>query len=199
MDVDTTWHHIHTERRALAGILAGLTDEQWQQPSNCDGWRVLDVAAHVISHPQIRWSWMPGMLARNPGRGYNGIIKREVQRLGARNTPASVLADFTTYDGSRRHAPLTAPSDALIDVLGHTQDIVRPLGMGHQASPEAYVGALDRAIDRARLVGWKAHRGKRLVALDADWSRGSGPVTEGTAYELFLLATGRAHLISASR
>ena len=28
------------------------------------------------------------------------MIKREVQRLGGRNTPASVLADFTAYAGS---------------------------------------------------------------------------------------------------
>lgn len=199
MDLDTLWNHVHTERRALAELLTGLGDDQWQHPSNCDGWRVLDVAAHVISHPQIGWHDAPAMFGRNLGRGYNGMIKREVQRLGRRNTPASVLADFATYDGSRRHAPLTAPSDALLDVLAHTQDILKPLGLAHTAPGEAYAAGLDRAIQRARLVGWRGHRGRRLVATDLDWSHGEGPVTEGTAYELFLLATGRAHLISVGR
>jgi Mycothiol maleylpyruvate isomerase N-terminal domain len=32
---------------ALARLLEGLSDDEWEQPSLCAGWRVCDVAAHV--------------------------------------------------------------------------------------------------------------------------------------------------------
>ncbi len=34
----------------LAGVLAGLADDQWSAPSGCAGWRVHDVLAHVTSN-----------------------------------------------------------------------------------------------------------------------------------------------------
>ena len=37
------------ERTDLADFLATLTPEQWEVPSLCDGWRVRDVVAHVMS------------------------------------------------------------------------------------------------------------------------------------------------------
>ncbi|MGB1288228.1 MAG: maleylpyruvate isomerase family mycothiol-dependent enzyme [Aggregatilineales bacterium] len=36
-------------REALLRILSGLTDEQWQQPTACEGWSVKDVALHLMS------------------------------------------------------------------------------------------------------------------------------------------------------
>jgi uncharacterized protein (TIGR03083 family) len=36
------------EYGAFADLLAGLSPEQWERPSRCEGWRVADVAAHVV-------------------------------------------------------------------------------------------------------------------------------------------------------
>jgi uncharacterized protein (TIGR03083 family) len=36
------------EYESLAVLLRGLSDEQWESPSRCEGWRVADVAAHVV-------------------------------------------------------------------------------------------------------------------------------------------------------
>ena len=38
---------ITAERRALAAMLAGLSAEQWDAPSLCDGWAVRHVVAHL--------------------------------------------------------------------------------------------------------------------------------------------------------
>ena len=36
------------EYNAFADLLDTLSAEQWETPSRCDGWRVADVAAHVV-------------------------------------------------------------------------------------------------------------------------------------------------------
>lgn len=51
MDVESHWSVMRSERRGLAELLASLTDEQWETPSLCAGWRVRDVAAHLALVP----------------------------------------------------------------------------------------------------------------------------------------------------
>lgn len=195
MDKATIWHHIHSERRALTSTLDGLDAAQWDHPSLCDGWTVKDVAAHVIAHPQIGWTQMPAMVARNLGRGYNAMIFSEVKRLGARSTPESVLADFTTYDASTRRVPITTVVEPLVDVLVHHQDILRPLGLVHDMAPDAAGIAADRCRVLAILMGSRAVvRGTRMVATDLDWARGRGPTISGPMQELLMVCAGRARV-----
>ena len=193
MDKATIWQHIHEERRSLAATLAGLDADQWEQASLCEGWSVKDVAAHVISTPQTGWTQMPGMMARNLGRGYNAMIFREVKRLGQRSSPESVLADFATYDTSTRRVPVTTSVEPLIDALVHHQDILRPLGLRHEMAPEAAAVAADRSRTLAFLSGSRAVvKGTRMVATDIDWSRGRGPTLTGPIQELLMVCMGRA-------
>lgn len=192
MDRTTVWHHVHAERRALAEHLASLPEEQWRHPTLCDGWTVHDVAAHVISTPQIGGRELVGMAGRNLGRSYNTAIFREVRRWSARQTPESVLADFERLDGSTRHVPVTTSIEPLLDVLVHTQDILRPLGLEHEMPPDAAAVAADRARLHARLMGWRDARRVRLVATDTPWQAGRGPVVEGPMQELLMVVTGRA-------
>ncbi|MBD3944173.1 maleylpyruvate isomerase family mycothiol-dependent enzyme [Nocardioides ganghwensis] len=195
MDKATIWQHIHEERRSLAATLAGLDDEQWEQPSLCEGWTVKEVAAHVIAHPQIGWAQMPGMVARNLGHGYNAMIFREVKRLGERSTRESILADFQTYDSSTRKVPTTTPVEPLIDALVHHQDILRPLGLRHEMAPEAAAVAADRSRTLAFLSGSRAVvKGTRMVATDIDWSRGRGPTLTGPVQELLMVCMGRGRV-----
>jgi uncharacterized protein (TIGR03083 family) len=195
MDLETTWRHIHEERRALASTLSGLDEAGWAHDSLCPGWTVKDVAAHVISNPQIGWGDMAGLMGRNLGRGYNSMIKREVIRLGRSQTPASILADFTTYDGSVRHVPTTTVIEPLIDALVHHQDILRPLGLRHDMAPDAAAVAADRLRKLAFLMGSRnVVKSVRMVATDIDWVRGSGPTLEGPMQELVLVCAGRARV-----
>lgn len=196
MDVDTIWSHIHEQRRQLATILRDLTPQEWEAPSLCEGWTVKDVAAHVIAHPQIGWADFPGVALRGRG-GYNTMVFRDVKRRG-RQPVERILADFERYDGSRRLVPLTGPLEALIDILVHTQDIVRPLGRRHDMPPEAAAAAADRARRVARLLGSRrVVRSSRMVATDVDWIRGDGPVVEGPMQELLMICAGRARVATA--
>jgi uncharacterized protein (TIGR03083 family) len=86
------------------------------------------------------------------------------------------------------------PLEPLIDVLVHTQDVVRPLGRRHDVPPAAAAAAADRArsATASRVLG--SHhlvRSVRMVATDADWDRGRGPVVEGPMLELLMLCAGR--------
>lgn len=192
MDKATLWTWIHAERAALAATLAELTPEEWAHDTLCPGWTVRDVAAHVISNPQIGWGQMGGLMARNLGRSYNAMIFREVKRLGARETRASILTDFDRFATSTRHVPTTTTVEPLIDALLHHQDILRPLGRTHDMPPEAAAVAADRVRRLAPLMGTrKLLRSVRLVATDVDWARGDGPTVTGPMQELLMVASGR--------
>jgi len=193
MDRSELWRHIHAERAALAALLSELTEEEWRHPTLCPGWTVHDVAAHVISTPQIGWARVSGMMARNLGRGgYNTMIFREVKRIAARETRESILADFATYGTSTRHVPTTTSVEPLIDALIHHQDIARPLGRQRTMAPEAAAVAADRVRRLAPLMGTgKLVRSVRMVATDIDWARGRGPTITGPMQELLMLASGR--------
>lgn len=43
----------YEERQDFAELLAGLSPEQWEQPSLCEHWRVRDVVAHVLSYDEL--------------------------------------------------------------------------------------------------------------------------------------------------
>ena len=62
------WPVVHAERRALAGDLAGLTDEQWRTPSLCGGWSVHDVLAHMVSTAKLT---PPAFFAGLIGSGFS--------------------------------------------------------------------------------------------------------------------------------
>lgn len=194
MDVDSVWRHIHAERRALARLLQDLDERDWARESLCAGWSVRDVAAHVISNPQIRVRDLPGLFARNLGHGYNTMIFRDVKERG-RQPIARILGDYDRFAESRRHVATTTVIEPLIDALVHHQDIARPLGRRHDMPPEAAAVAADRTRRLAWLMGsHKVVAGTRMVATDIDWVRGDGPVIEGPMSELLMVCAGRGRV-----
>jgi uncharacterized protein (TIGR03083 family) len=192
MEKSEVWKHIHAERAALAALLADLPDADWAHHTLCPGWTVHDIAAHVISTPQVGWRQVGAMSVRNLGRGYNTMIYREVKRIAAGETRESILADFERYADSTRHVPTTTSIEPLIDALVHHQDVVRPLGRSHDMPPPAAAVAADRVRRLAPLMGTrKLVRSVRMVATDVDWTRGSGPTIAGPMQELLMLCSGR--------
>jgi uncharacterized protein (TIGR03083 family) len=192
MERDTLWGYVHAERRTLADALANLSPEQWARDSLCAGWTVKDVAAHVISTPQLGVGTVTGYFVRNLGRGYNTMIFRETKRLSERQSTEQILDDFEKYGDSRHHVFTTTSVEPLLDALVHHQDIVRPLGLRHDMPPEAAAVAADRVRLLAPLMGTrKLLKSVRMVATDVDWARGKGPVVEGPIQELLMLCSGR--------
>jgi uncharacterized protein (TIGR03083 family) len=190
MDKQAVWDVVVSERLALLEHLRDLTAEEWDHPSLCAGWRVRDVAAHVISAPQLQWR-ETGRAMTGMWRGYNGAILRDGLQRGAAPV-AEILAQYDEWAGVRR-GPLTVTHvEPLVDVLVHSQDILRPLGRVHVPPPEAAVVAADRSRLLAPLLGsTRTVRAVRMRATDTDWERGRGPLVEGPALELLMLCAGR--------
>ncbi|HYO19845.1 MAG TPA: maleylpyruvate isomerase family mycothiol-dependent enzyme [Dermatophilaceae bacterium] len=158
------------ERQALAGILRTLSDDDWAQPSLCSGWTVKDVAAHVISSPQFG-PLETAKLLPSVWRGYNTMILRDGQPRG-RAPVDQILADYERWASVRRGPVTVTHIEPLVDVLVHTQDIVRPLGRRYAMPTAAAAVAAERCRLLSRLLG--SHRlviGVRMSATDIDCAR----------------------------
>ena len=190
MDEELQWAHIARARRELADLLAGLTPDQWQTPSLCDGWRVRDVAAHVAmtSHPPRLGASLKTLLrARGSFNRFNHDLAVEYPA-----TPTDLVADLRGRADSRRLPVVTNVHNILPDVLVHSQDIAVPLGRELDQPGEA----LRAAADRVWSMGWpfrarRRLRGVRLQATDHDWAAGSGAELSGPLSSLLLVLTGR--------
>jgi uncharacterized protein (TIGR03083 family) len=178
------------ERADMADFLASLRPEQWDQPSLCPGWRIRDVAAHVISYEEHGWGDFAKRLLRarlRPGRlndvalaEYNGRDPQElVAFLRAHLTPRGATARFGGRVG-------------LVDALIHHQDMRRALGMRRHVPAERLLCALPFAVTAPPLRGFWHARGVRLVATDVDWSRGRGPEARGEGEAVLMALAGRS-------
>lgn len=192
MDREQVWDLIVQERLALLEHLRELDRAEWDHPSLCDGWRVRDVAAHVIAAPQLTWG--PTLRAlTGVWRGYNRMTLLDGQRRGS--VPVeTILEQYERWADVRRGPAIVTYLEPLVDVLVHTQDILRPLGRSHEPPPDAAAVAADRARHLAMLLGSAALvRTVRMRATDVDWERGRrGPLVSGPMLELLMLCAGRS-------
>ena len=188
MDSDEVWQHIDEERTWVADLLESLPAAAWEQPSLCAGWTVRDVGAHLtFAHARVRDVLWPAV---RTGLSYNGMINYTA--LHSPLTHEQIVATLRGFVGSRRKAPLISELEPLIDILVHTQDICIPLGVEHAMPVDAAVAAADRVLTtRGIMQLWKPPRGTRLVATDAEWSYGTGPVREAPIQAHLLTLTGR--------
>lgn len=193
MDREQSWAAIERERLALADLLATLTDDEWDRPSLCAGWRVRDVAAHVALAPQP-----PGlctMLAEAArARGSFHRLNHDIAvRHAGDHAGADLVASLRAHAADRTLPPVTTYRNILYDTLVHSQDIAIPLGREHPMP----VDAARAGATRVWTMGWpfwakRRLSGFRLQATDVDWAVGTGPhELRGPIAALLLLITGR--------
>ena len=193
MDREQRWQAIEDERRRLADLLTTLTDEEWDHPSLCAGWRVRDVAAHVSLAPQP-----PGLLDMAVwavrARGSFHRLNHDIAVAHADARPgAGLAADVRAYAASRRLPPFTSSRNILFDTLVHAQDIAIPLQRTHPMP----VAAAAEGATRVWRMGWpfwarRRFAGYRLTATDVEWQAGDGEREVSGPVEALLLAlTGR--------
>ena len=183
------WSTVAAERGALAADLADLSDRQWQTPSLCDGWTVRDVLAHQTGTASMS---TPKFLTRLAAAGFRfpTFANREIQRhLG--DSPRATLAEFRDKQHSTS-APPGPKVSWLGEVIVHSEDIRRPLGIAHDYPAAAVRQVLDFYKGSNTLIGTKRRIADlRLKATDDDWSHGEGPTVEGRMIDLLMAATGR--------
>jgi uncharacterized protein (TIGR03083 family) len=192
VDAETSWRVIEQERRSLADLLENLSDEQWNSPSLCQGWRIRDVAAHVALAPQAPSPLTMAVETLRAGGRFHKL-NRDLSVRHAEEPGVDLVAELREHAASRRLPKVTNYRNILFDILVHGQDIAIPLGVAR----EMPLDAARAAIDRVWTMGWplgvkRDLRRFRYVATDVDWVAGNGPEVTGPISALLLLLTGRA-------
>ena len=192
MDAETSWQVIAEQRLGLAELLGGLTADEWETPSLCDGWRVRDVAAHVALAPQPPGlGAMVGAAVR--ARGSFDRLNHDTAVEHAARPTEQIVAELRQHAYSRRLPFVTTYRNIVPDILVHAQDIAIPLGCDHPMP----VDAARAGAERVWTMGWpfwarRRLRGIRLTATDTAWTVGAGEAeVRGPIGVLLLLLTGR--------
>lgn len=171
------------ERADFAALLADLSEEEWDTPSLCEGWRVREIVGHLLydSIPALTYA---GICAK--GRfGVDRINDELAAKAGALPTD-DLLRRFETQTNTMSRF---VPWLVLADTLVHHQDVRRPLGRPRTIPEERLVSALNRP-DPLSFPGRRT-QGLRFVATDLDWAKGEGPEVRGTGEALALAIGGR--------
>jgi len=199
IDTDALWDGIDEQRARTAGLLEGLTPEQWEHPSLCDGWTVRHVAAHLTMQQQ-RVRDALGFISRHPRILRSMPLNTFIHDAGVIQAQTlsteEIIAAIRNGMGSRRQNPGLTPLETLTDILVHSQDIAIPLGVDLPMRPALSAAAATRRWDTRNT--WLATVNRRLPldsyqlrATDTDWSRGQGPDVSGPISAILLLLTGR--------
>jgi uncharacterized protein (TIGR03083 family) len=176
------------ERADLAAFLATLTPEQWEAASLCEGWRVRDVVAHVMSFDDVT---LLGMLRRAVHARFVDINQVGVDELASLDT-GQLLDRLRARLRPQGLARTFRGRLALLDATIHHQDIRRPLGKPRDIPDDRLRRVLHDAVLSPELPGWRLARGVCLRPTDLEWSHGSGPEVIGPAEAVLMTITGRA-------
>ena len=183
------WDLIHAERTRLSQMLDNLSLEHWQTQSLCTKWTIEEVVAHLTAGAHTgRWEWMRSMALA----GFNPAIhnvRRLTEHLG--RTPQETGENFRNAT-NLTVAPTTDYPAWLGEVIVHSQDIARPLGLKLTPSPAAvrevaaYFAAKNFAVNSFTMA-----KNLTLEANDTDFTVGSGPVVRGPLLSLVMTMAGR--------
>ncbi len=161
-----TWEYIHAERAEMAETLAGLTPEQWESPSWCEGWTVQQTAGHILAAAEQTPPHFYKELIAARFR-FNVFTDEGAKRLGALPSDEFVrrLRVRTT---TTNHPP--APVIAMLgEIIVHGEDIRRPVGLEHQSPTPALIAVADSWKGSNLLIGAKRRiAGLRLRATDTE-------------------------------
>lgn len=185
---------------ATADLLSALTPEQWDSQSLCAGWRVRDVAGHLVwrvgnSNRQLLRSGARAYFGSVPKRGLNPHRTIDaLSRAEAEASPAQLVARLRQIAAEKASGTGRHGISELTEVVVHGYDLAQPLGL---ALPVATAASGAVALRRSLLspTPVKVVLAKRtLVATDAGWRVGRGPELTGSAEAIVLFLFGRRSL-----
>lgn len=183
------WPTIAAERGALADDLAGLREAQWDTRSLCAEWTVRDVVAHMSATASTT---PPKFLLgfAKAGFSFDKFVNSGIAaHRGA--DPAATLDDFRGVQNFTA-APPGPKLSWLGEVIIHSADVRRPLGIPHTYPMDAVRQVIDFYKGSNALIGAKKRStGLSLQSTDDDWRHGQGESVEGPLLSLLLAITGR--------
>ncbi|WP_337831108.1 maleylpyruvate isomerase family mycothiol-dependent enzyme [Pseudonocardia sp. TMWB2A] len=178
------------ERRAQVTLYSGLSDDEWDVPSLCTGWRVRDVLAHTTM--PFRWSVPRLLLGVVRARGsFDRFADRAARDDAAALTPDELLACLDAHVEDPWSPPGGGPVGALSHDVIHGLDVALALGRLEHVSPERATTVLaSMRPEHLRSFGTTID-GLRLVATDTGPVRGDGAEVRGRAAYLLAAVCGR--------
>jgi uncharacterized protein (TIGR03083 family) len=168
------------EYRRIGRLLAGLTDEDWQRPTDCTEWDVRQLVAHLVGNAEMSASMREMRRQQKLGRrlrpdapGIDGMTAVQVQERADVLPPQLVrdladVADRAVKARGRIPAPVRAIPVPFGPPLG-----TRPLGylMGCIYTRDAWMHRIDLARATGRPVELTAEHDGRIVAdVVAEWA-----------------------------
>jgi uncharacterized protein (TIGR03083 family) len=189
------WDMYAAERADVRDFLAPLTPEQWNAPSLCQGWRVRDVAVHLLVDEPLEQLGVVRALVKA------ATFKFSVHRINewwiARNRERATSTIVAAFDGPWRPGRISkmlGPGVGMRAVVIHHQDMRRALEIPRAVPEERLRAALDAVLTprgSTNLGSYERATGLRLQADDINWSWGNGPEVSGTAEAILMAVAGR--------
>lgn len=173
------------ERADLVSFLRTLSEEEWNSPSLCAGWRVRDVVAHLCYDTVP----LPTYLQVAARYGFSADRVNAHWVTQAEGSSPKTLTDKLADLAGRGPMATLVPSIVLADTVVHHQDIRRPLGRERVIPADRLISVLKHPDPFAR-PGSRS-RGLRFVATDVAWSHGQGPEVCGPGEAIALAVVGR--------
>lgn len=181
-------------RRAIA-LLTDLSAEQWQHPTLCEGWRVHDLAAHLLQ-PMVT-GFGSFLLAALRTRGDTAAAVARITFRMAQRSREEILQGLRDHVDDRLTPPLVGPFGPFADSAIHLRDLARPLGLPDTPPAEHWAALLEH-LRSPRPLPSLAPAGRldglRFVPTDLDQASAQHAGTalvQGPAEALVMAATGR--------
>ena len=192
--VSGDWRPLIAEGLSLVtDMLETLSPEQWDRDSLCAGWRVRDVAGHLV------W-WLGSSLPAIVTGGLRTIVRDRVSPLRLTDVearragdadPAAILRSLRAIAAARAAGTGRAGVGDLAEVVVHGYDIGRAVDYP-LAFPARATGAVALARSLAAPMPVRAVvRHRSLRATDAGWTVGHGAEIAAPAEALLLFLYGR--------
>jgi uncharacterized protein (TIGR03083 family) len=181
------------ESRDLGDFLAELSNDDWDHPTLCTGWRVREVVSHMAVGHTARLNGYFIALARERF-STDRVSDRLARAFAAGHDPEQILATFRRGTAGRPKGPtaLVPRAELFTDHLIHHQDIRRPLGRPRRIPEVRLAAALHSLAHLSERVGSKSRmRGLRVVCDDVTFNRGHGTEVRGPAEPLIMALCGR--------
>lgn len=172
------------EYRRLADLLGTLDDDDWRAPTDCPGWTVHDVVAHVVGaawstarvRELLRQAWL-GRRLRSGGPLVDGINAVQVRERAAA-TPAQLCTELAAASsaGLRRRGRLPAALRAVPAPLGPPLR-TRPLGYltDRVYTRDVWMHRIDLARATGRPLLLTAHHDGAIVTdVVTEWAADHG-------------------------
>ncbi|MGH8996865.1 MAG: maleylpyruvate isomerase family mycothiol-dependent enzyme [Acidimicrobiales bacterium] len=191
------WRAVLEERQDILGFARSLNSDQWEMPSLCTGWRIKDVAAHLLVDEPVQAGMARRVLPLLAKQRFSVDRVNSAWIAQNRDRAPGSIVDLFQEDSLRGVGVighLLGPAVALRALVIHHQDMRRPLRCDREVSPDRLVASLDALLTRKGSVSIGSRsraRGLRLRALDVAWSYGDGPEVFGPGEAMVMALAGR--------